>query len=101
MPINSPDVFNPVGDATVSGGGGGGGGDVEIQEEGVALTSAVTSINFTGKGSTASNSGTDVTVNSPARVVTLYFSFFDNFYYRMFLNNCDNIVSFLNFVYLL
>ena len=77
MPINSPDVFNPVGDATVSGGGGGG-GDVEIQEEGVALTSAVTSINFTGKGSTASNSGTDVTVNSPARVVTVNFSFFDN-----------------------
>jgi len=75
MPINSPDVFNPVGDATITGGGGG--GDISIKEEGVELTSAVTSIDFTGKGSTASNSGTEVTVNSPARVVMTNFSFFD------------------------
>jgi len=76
MPINSPDVFNPVGDATVAGGGGG--SDISIKEEGVELTSAVTSIDFTGKGSTASAVGSAVTVNSPASVFQVNFSFFDN-----------------------
>jgi hypothetical protein len=75
MPINSPDIFNSVGDATISGGGG---GDISIKEEGVELTSAVTSIDFVGKGVTASNSGSDVTVTAPASVFALQGAFFDN-----------------------
>ena len=75
MPINSPDIFNSVGDAVVSGGSG---GDIAIKEEGVELTSAVTSIDFVGKGVTASNSGSDVTVTAPASVFTVNGAFFDN-----------------------
>jgi hypothetical protein len=30
MPINSPDVFDPIGNATVEGGSGGGGGGVQV-----------------------------------------------------------------------
>ena len=75
MPINSPDIFNSVGDAVVSGGSG---GDISIKEEGVELTSAVTSIDFVGKGVTASNSGDAVTVTAPASVFAVNGAFFDN-----------------------
>jgi hypothetical protein len=42
---------------------GGGGGALEVLDEGSSLTAAATSINFTGSGVTATNSGTAVTVN--------------------------------------
>jgi hypothetical protein len=56
-----------VGDAindtiTISATGGSGGTDIEILDEGVTLTNTVTSINFTGSGVTASNTGNAITV---------------------------------------
>jgi hypothetical protein len=44
-------------------GGGTGGSALEISDEGSSLTSTATSINFTGSGVTATNSGDAVTVN--------------------------------------
>lgn len=41
---------------------------LEVLDEGVSLTSATTSIDFTGVGVTASNVGNDVTVNIPGTV---------------------------------
>lgn len=43
----------------------GGGGPVATQEEGVTLTSAVATINFTGAGVVASQAGGVTTVNVP------------------------------------
>jgi hypothetical protein len=41
----------------------GGGGSITVQDEGTTLTSALSSLNFTGSGVTATNSGGAVTVN--------------------------------------
>jgi len=45
--------------------GGGGGASITVQDEGSTLTSALTAINFTGAGVTATNTGGNVTVNIP------------------------------------
>lgn len=42
-----------------------GGASITVQDEGSTLTTALTSINFTGAGVTSTNSGGDVTVNVP------------------------------------
>jgi len=47
------------------GGTGGGGSDLQIKDNGTVLTSAATSITFTGAGLTTTNDGTKVTVNAP------------------------------------
>lgn len=49
--------------STTAGGSGGGGAAITIEDEGVALTTAVTSIDFVGSGVSASAVGNDVTVN--------------------------------------
>jgi hypothetical protein len=46
---------------------------VEILDEGTSLTKAVTSINFTGAGVTATNTGDAVTVTIPATPTQLYY----------------------------
>lgn len=46
-------------------GGTGGGSAITVRDEGTALTTALTSLNFTGTGVTATNSGDAVTVNIP------------------------------------
>ena len=45
--------------------GGGGGSALAVLDEGTSLTTGATSINFTGAGVTATNSGGAVTVNVP------------------------------------
>ena len=47
------------------GGGGGGGADLVVQEEGTEVSSAATTINFTGSGATATASDGTVTVDIP------------------------------------
>lgn len=63
------DVFGQRGgfgsSAGTSVGSGSSGSAVAVQDEGSTLTSGVTSINFTGGGVTATNSGTAVTVTIP------------------------------------
>jgi len=46
-------------------GGGGGAANVVVKDEGTTLTSAVTSIDFTGGGVTATASGSNVTISVP------------------------------------
>jgi hypothetical protein len=46
-------------------GGGGGAANVIVKDEGTTLTSAVTSIDFTGGGVTATASGSNVTISVP------------------------------------
>jgi len=46
--------------------GTGGGGAITVQDEGVTLTTEATSLNFTGSGVTATNSGGAVSVNIPS-----------------------------------
>jgi len=50
---------------TGTAGTGGGGGAITVQDEGVTLTTEATSLNFTGSGVTATNSGGSVIVNVP------------------------------------
>ena len=50
--------------------GGGGGTDITIQDEGVDLTTALTTIDFTGVGVTATAVGNVVTVDVPASAIT-------------------------------
>src|SRR5574343_1270415 len=45
-----------------------GGTPIIVQDEGTTLTSGVGSINFTGAGVTATNIGSDITVNIPGGV---------------------------------
>ena len=44
---------------------GGGGSALTVQDEGSTLTSAATSLNFTGAGVTATNTGGAVTIDIP------------------------------------
>lgn len=48
-----------------TGGTGGGGSAITVQDEGSTLTTEATSLNFTGSGVTATNSGSSVTINVP------------------------------------
>jgi hypothetical protein len=48
----------------------GGSAAISVEDEGVELTASVASINFTGGGVTASNTGDDVTVSIPADAVS-------------------------------
>jgi len=54
-------------------GGGGGTTDIPISDEGVVITPAVTSLNFTGGGVTATAVGGDVTVTIPTGPVAASF----------------------------
>lgn len=57
---------------TISGGtGSGGGGDVAVDDEGIEITSAVTSLNFVGPSVVATNTGDDVTVTISGAVVDM------------------------------
>lgn len=49
----------------IENGGGGGGSDITVQDEGSTLTTALTLLNFTGEGVTATNVGSVVTVDIP------------------------------------
>lgn len=51
-----------VGGGTASGGSGGS-APLETKDEGISLTTTTSSLNFTGSGVTATNSGNDVTVD--------------------------------------
>jgi hypothetical protein len=51
---------------TGTAGAGGGGAAITVQDEGVTLTTDATSLNFTGAGVTATNSGGAVSVNIPS-----------------------------------
>lgn len=46
-------------------GGGGGGADITVQDQGSTLTTALTLLNFTGDGVTATNTGSAVQVTIP------------------------------------
>lgn len=46
-------------------GDGSGGGDITVQEEGVALTTAATTLNFTGNGVTTTGTGATKTIDIP------------------------------------
>lgn len=50
-------------------GGGGGGSNLTIKDDGTTLTTAATSIDFTGSGVTATAVGTNVTVDIPGEVI--------------------------------
>jgi hypothetical protein len=50
----------------------GGSAAITIKDEGTTLTSAPTSVNFTGSGVTATVSGSDVTVNVPGATITTF-----------------------------
>lgn len=52
--------------------GGGGGSALTIKDDGTTLTTAATSIDFTGDGVTATNTGSAVTVNIPGPSYTVY-----------------------------
>ncbi len=51
-----------------AGGGGGGGSDITVKDEGVDLTTGVTSLDFVGGGVTATASGTLATITIPSGV---------------------------------
>ncbi|UQS94936.1 tail fiber protein [Pseudanabaena phage Pam2] len=61
-----------AGTLTINSTAGSSGTNVEIREEGVTLTSAVTSLNFIGEGVVASNTGSDVTVTIEGNKSGLY-----------------------------
>lgn len=60
------DGVTPGGIPVNSGGGGGGSANIVVKDEGVTLTTSVTTLNFVGAGVTATNSGSIVTVNIPS-----------------------------------
>ena len=63
MPINSPDVFNPVGDATVSGGGGGGAVDKIVAGTNVTISpvSGIGDVTINSSGGGGGGTVTSVT----------------------------------------
>jgi hypothetical protein len=61
-----------AGTLTINSTAGSSGTNVEIRDEGITLTSAVTSLNFVGNGVVASNTGSDVTVTIEGNRVGLY-----------------------------
>tara|TARA_R100001509_G_C4882575_1_gene220623 strand:+ start:1829 stop:2503 length:675 start_codon:yes stop_codon:yes gene_type:complete len=57
MPINSPDVFDSIGDAIIVGGGGGGGGTITIEDSFGTSVSPASTIRFLNKEFDVSNGG--------------------------------------------
>jgi len=53
-------------ESVAGGGGGGGGGAITTQDEGVTLSSTVTTLDFVGSGVTASGAGATTTVTIPS-----------------------------------
>lgn len=62
---NNISLTHERGKITINGSAGGATLAIEAKDEGVTLTSDLTSINFTGAGVTATNTGGDVTVDIP------------------------------------